>query len=172
MCFFVLLQLHRDPLETVSPASPPKIARWAAAPPGGERTPPASGRLAPGPDGRREASGVPTRAQGLKAAGGRPRKWRERPPLSASAASVGHRLLSADGASQSPAHFPPRSLPAGCGGGASPSPPFLGSSGGFRTADPPPAVTASPQVRRRLPLPARGPQRLPAEPGAAASEAA
>lgn len=52
-----------------------------------------------------------------------------------------------------------------------PPPVAQGSSGGFRAADPPPAVTASPQVQRRLPLPAHGPQRLPAEPKAAAFEA-
>lgn len=165
LCSFVLLQLQRDPRETVSPASPPRdcslgsSATWWGEGPASER--PSC------PRGLTEAGGVWGRdlSSGLKAYGGL---------RSASAVSVGHRHLSTGGASQSPVHFPPRPLPDDCGGGASPPCPVSqGSSGwGFRAADPPPAVTASPQDQRRLPLPAHGPQRLPAEPKATAFEAA
>ena len=98
LCCFVLLQLQefpwKFPLEEFPWKFPLQEFRWKRARPLATedcslgsgatwwgRTPPASGRLVPGPDGRREASGVLAGAPGLKAAGGRPRKWRERPPL-------------------------------------------------------------------------------------------
>lgn len=156
LCLFVLLQLQRHPLETALPprdqdCSSGSSATWRGEHTAGER-PGRRGRTARGVwggDPRSGPSSVRAAVRGSSVSS---------LPLQPPQSQWGTHLTRTDGASVSRAQGALLPVRRRC-------------SGGFRAADPQPAVKARTQVQRRLPCSSTARSAPPAEPKATAFEA-